>query len=225
MSKKKTSISESVYEYLMEMILSLQIKPGERISEERIAGEFGSSRAPIRDALKRLQNEGIINIYPNRFAEVATYTDEQIKQIGITRIFLDIMGIKLALLHGSQLDFANMLNLAKAAYDAALAGDKGMRIKKDCDFHMQLSKISKNEMLCKFANELYLRIKFIQASRYTKLPDPEYQLNQHKHIVDLMKQRKEEEAIIALTSHNMNFHGLANDYPIEFFITTQVSGV
>ena len=64
------NLSGMVYHYLLDMILSMKIKPGDRIPEARIATQFGISRTPIRDAMKQLANDGILNIYPNRFAEV-----------------------------------------------------------------------------------------------------------------------------------------------------------
>ena len=64
------NLREMVYNYLLDMILSMKIKPGDRIPEARIATQFGISRTPIRDAMKQLANDGILNIYPNRFAEV-----------------------------------------------------------------------------------------------------------------------------------------------------------
>lgn len=47
------------------MILNMEIKPGDRIPEAKIATQLGISRTPIRDAMLQLANDGIINIYPN----------------------------------------------------------------------------------------------------------------------------------------------------------------
>ena len=215
---KKSSISEQVYEYLIQMILSMQMKPSERISEERIAKNFGSSRAPIREALKRLAHEGLVTLYPNRYAEVANYSDELVKQIGVVRVFHDIAAIKLVVLYGCKADFLEMIQLSEQCYQAAKEGDTALRIKKDCEFHMELSNISKNQQLRKFAKELFIRIEFIQASRYVDLIGPEEQFNEHSAIIDLLINRKEKEAIECLTRHNSRFHRISEQYPLDFFI-------
>ena len=51
----------------------MELKPGDRIPEVTIAQELGVSRTPVRNALKQLENEGLVVIYPNRFVQVATY--------------------------------------------------------------------------------------------------------------------------------------------------------
>ena len=63
--------SEQVYEHLKNLILSRALKPGEKIPEAKLAAQFGLSRTPIREAIKKLANDGIVTLYPNRFAEVS----------------------------------------------------------------------------------------------------------------------------------------------------------
>jgi len=216
---KSLSLSESVHDYLLDMILSMEMKPGEKISEEKIANIFGSSRAPIRDALKRLENEGIINIYPRRFAEVAKYTDDLIKQIGVVRVFHDLMAIKLSLLYGSKADFLKMRTINEECLEAAKAEDTALRIKKDCEFHLEMGRITQNQQLIKFAEELYIRIEFIQSCRYTELVNPQEQYRQHSMIIDLLIERNEKKVMEALAKHDSNFHGLSKEYPLDFFIS------
>ena len=117
------NLSEMVYHYLLDMILSMKIKPGDRIPEARIATQFGISRTPIRDAMKQLANDGILNIYPNRFAEVANWDEDLIKEIGITRAHLDNLAAKLAIFYGSNADFNRMMEHAKICLKAALDDD------------------------------------------------------------------------------------------------------
>ena len=73
------AVSEQIYQYLIDMILSLEIKPGDKIPEAFIAQKFDISRTPIREALRDLAKDGIINLYPNRFSEVAIYDQDRVK--------------------------------------------------------------------------------------------------------------------------------------------------
>ena len=79
----------------------MELKPGDRIPENKIAQQFGISRTPIREALRRLANDGVINIYPNRYAEVITIDPEYVSQIGQARIAIDTMLAKLAVYYGN----------------------------------------------------------------------------------------------------------------------------
>lgn len=217
MSKKK-SISEQVYEYLKHMILSMQLKPGERVSEEKIAKHFGCSRAPIRDALKRLAHEGIMNLYPNRYAEIATVNTELVEQIGVVRVFHDIMAVKVAIMFGSNVEFNHMREIAQQCFEAGIEGDTALRIKKDCEFHTELSIITKNKQIIKQAKELFIRIEFIQAARYGFLVSPQEQFDEHCKLVGLLIERKEKEAIELLVRHNARYHAISNTYPDSFFM-------
>jgi len=215
---KKQLISEQVYDYLMEMILSMQIKPSERISEEKIAKQIGCSRAPIREALKRLANDGIVNLYPNRYAEVANYSSEQVEQVGVMRVFHDIMAIRAAMLNGSKADLLNMKTIADECFHAEKIGDRALRIKKDCEFHMEFSRLSKNQPMMKFAKELFTQIEFIQASRYIELVNPQQQLQDHYNVIDYMINNEADKAIELIVKHGSVFFGLSKKYPLSFFI-------
>ena len=70
---QELGMAAKVYEALKDMILAQQIKPGEKIPESKLATQFGISRTPIREALKRLENDGIVTVYPNRYAEVTVF--------------------------------------------------------------------------------------------------------------------------------------------------------
>ena len=59
---QRQSLSEQVYHYIKRLILSGEIRGGEKIPEEKVAQQFGVSRTPIREALKRLEEYGLIRI-------------------------------------------------------------------------------------------------------------------------------------------------------------------
>lgn len=217
-SEQGNNLSEMVYHYLLDMILSMKIKPGDRIPEARIASEFGISRTPIRDAMRQLANDGILNLYPNRFAEVANWDENIIKEIGITRAHLDNLAAKLAIFYGSNADFNRMMEHAKNCLQAALEDDVARKIKEDCAFHLELSVIAQNRQLIEFQKKIYLKIEFLQSWRGDFLENPQEQYRQHEEIVSALTERDEQEVIRLLTRHNIHFHNLEEDFPVDFFI-------
>lgn len=216
---KKTRLSDSVYHYLLDMILNMEIKPGDRIPEARIAEKFGISRTPIRDAMLQLANDGIINIYPNRFVEVAEWDDEMIKQLGVMRIQLDILAARLAIHYGSNADFMKMFVHSTRCLEAAKANDVARRIKEDCAFHLELSVISQNKNLLEFQRVNYLKVEFLQSWRGVFLETPEEQHRQHHKLHDALMARDANLACLLLTKHHMHFHNLEGVYPLELFLT------
>ncbi len=81
MAMKKPSIvpvREQIYEYVKQAIITNEYKPGELLSIEHLAHDFGVSATPIREALIRLENSGLLNLIPNKGAVVTDYTKEDV---------------------------------------------------------------------------------------------------------------------------------------------------
>lgn len=215
---KNESLSESVYQYLLDQILSMQIKPGDRVPEAKIASEFGISRTPIREVLRRLANDGIINIYPNRFAEVARWDDETMRQVGMVRVQLDLLAVKLAVYHASNADFIQMFQHSLLCLAAADKDDVATRIREDCAFHWELSNVSKNKQLAEFSRNIYLKIEFLQSWRGVFIENPREQHRQHEEIFHTLMDRDECKASELIAKHHIHFHDLEQYYPVEWFL-------
>ena len=215
----KKNLSAEAYEHIKQMILHLEIKPGERIPEEKIANQLGSSRTPIREALRKLSAEGLVYLYPKRFAEVAHYTQESIRQIGALRLSQDILSAQLALHYGSNADFAYLRTLADKCEEGARIGNIYDRIKNDCDFHLGIAQISGNQMLIKYQQELYMRIHLIQISKYSSIEDSLMQIHHHRDIVDALTNRDFDRTKKIICNHLQNFFdidkALINQYIVS----------
>ena len=75
------ALFEEVDELLRQRIFSGALKPGERIDEQALARDFGISRTPLREALKVLQNEGLVKLVPRRGCFVAKLTEHDLDEI------------------------------------------------------------------------------------------------------------------------------------------------
>ncbi len=82
-------IEEVVTTALREAILSGELRPGERLLQEQLADQLRVSRIPLRDALRRLEAEGLVRIGPRRGAEVASLTPDDVREIYQIRIALE----------------------------------------------------------------------------------------------------------------------------------------
>ncbi|MBV7276548.1 GntR family transcriptional regulator [Clostridium sp. PL3] len=207
---KKSNLGEQAYEHIKDMILNLEIKPGERIPEESIANQLGSSRTPIREALRKLENDGLIFLYPKCFAEVAHYNEDTIRQIGELRLAQDILSAQLALHYGSNADFSNLRQLAQKCEDGARTGNIHDRIKLDMDFHLGITKISRNQILIKSQQELYLRIHLIQVSKYTDIEHSLKQIQHHQELIEALINRDSEKARKVICNHLKDFFNIDN---------------
>lgn len=213
----RTTLSEPAYHHLLQLILTRQLPPGIHIPESQIAEDLHISRTPVRDALRRLNSDGLVDLYPNRFAQVRVYTDKEISDIGTLRIALDTMAIKLACLYGCRADFIHLLALADA-YSAALEkNDLLARSEADCNFHLELTRIACNEQLLKFQRELILRIRFIIVNQPETSADEMDHARQHYEIAEALMAHDEEKATAAALEHLTSFYDLRNQHPAHFF--------
>ncbi len=207
-SSNKLVLSEKVYEHVLQMILKQEIKCGEKIPEEKITQMLGISRTPIREALRRLANDGIVNIFPKRYAEVITFDEESIKNLGIMRVSLDTLAGRLAINYGSNADFNMLKDIVDQCYEATKKGDVYSRIKFDCDFHLKLTEIASNPLLLKFQKQLYLQVHLFQATRYINIEDSLKKIEGHFEIIDALYKRDEEAVVKSIQNHLITFYNL-----------------
>ncbi|SLN62879.1 GntR family transcriptional regulator [Pseudooctadecabacter jejudonensis] len=87
-TERRTSVDD-VFDYLHEQIATLELKPGDRISEAEIAAHFGVSRQPVRDAFSRLANLDLLLIRPQRATEVRRFSMRNIEKARFIRAAIE----------------------------------------------------------------------------------------------------------------------------------------
>ncbi len=93
---EKTSLSDQAYRYIQRKIVVAEYPPLFMLNEIEIAKELGISRTPVREAIKRLENDGLLCLKPNCGAEVIGLSKEEMYNILIIRAFLEGLAAKLA---------------------------------------------------------------------------------------------------------------------------------
>lgn len=194
-------LSEQVYVYIKQMVLSGQFKAGQKIYEEKVGKLFGVSRTPIREALKKLNEYGLINLRPRSHAVVATLTREEAIQLAHIRVQLESLSVKLLAEVGKKDDFDNLENLAQIC-DALIAeGDVAGAFEKDSLLHLELARRTNSIHLYEIIEKLDAKI---QLSRLTiKLPKErlEKSINQHTRIIQALRKKDRELAETLMRYH------------------------
>ena len=83
------SLTEQTYDILLEAILSLDLRPGERLSVQRLSEQLGVSRTPVKDAFLRLEQDGLVSIVPKKGTFVSDITVEDVDEILEARILVE----------------------------------------------------------------------------------------------------------------------------------------
>ncbi len=186
---ERQKLGDKVYEQISEMILRQDIACGERISVDALSKKLGVSRTPVTEAIQRLAKEGIVNLSLHRSAEVCTFGRKEISDLGFTRIALDTVAVQLAVRHGSNADFDELRLIAQQCLETAKSGDIYNWIRLECDFHLSLAKIGKNDNLVKIIEELYLKIRLLQFVIYKNTEISLKMIELHFDMVDKLKER------------------------------------
>ena len=101
-------IKEVVYRRLVRAIVELRLHPGEQLRERRLAEQMGVSKTPIREALVRLEKEGLVTVAPYRGAIVRGYTHRDVREIYELRELLDGFCARRAAMRASDADEAEL---------------------------------------------------------------------------------------------------------------------
>ncbi|MDN5854623.1 MAG: GntR family transcriptional regulator [Actinomycetia bacterium] len=127
---------QQTHEQLVDAILRGDFSPGDRLRDSLIADQFGLSRAPVREALRLLHQEGLVSKEPNRSYEVAAFTDVDLMELAAVRISLETTSIR-ALVHLSA-DLSPVDVCLDKLHDAAADGDRAAVVRTDLAFHTAL---------------------------------------------------------------------------------------
>lgn len=143
----RSVLSEQIKDRLLEAILDGRYRPGARIVETRVAREFGTSQAPVREALRDLAVLGLVEVSAFRGARVRLPSAEELTEAVVVRSHLESLGVSLAL---PRLTLTDLNQLGRCLDDMRLAvvdGDPYAEAKADAAFHGHLVTAAGNAVL------------------------------------------------------------------------------
>ena len=194
-------LREVVFKTLRQSILTGELKPGERLMEIHLAEKLGVSRTPIREAIRKLELEGLVTMIPRRGAEVAKISEKNLKDVLEVRTCLDSLAVRLACqrITDEQID-----DLKKACDDFVLAtktGEATAITKADVKLHDVIVRATGNERLQQMINTLSEQM-YRYRLEYIKDADKRQILVvEHDYILKAIRSRHVAEAKKAIREH------------------------
>jgi len=170
----------SVLLNLRKFILNGDLKPGEQLIESAIASQMQVSRGPVRDALKQLENEGLVVNIPRKGTFVRKLNKEDFKQIYELRAYLESLAIRVAIekLNENSELIPTLKNIVKQMGEVAKEEDIAQIADFDLEFHRAICESSKNHYLI----EAWMRIRsLIRLCLITDLAYKNYLKTEHDH--------------------------------------------
>ena len=141
---------DRAYQSVRQAILDGRFAAGARVTEQEAAALSGVSRTPVREALRRLQSEGLLEFVPNQGTVVANWSEAEIDDIFELRAMLEAYAVERATRHATDEDLIALRSLAEAQIDAARASG-GARLEDigrlNSLFHERLQQAAASERL------------------------------------------------------------------------------
>ena len=165
----RTSLANGAYEVLLQAIVSGTLAPGARIRDGELAAQLQISRMPVREALKRLESEGLVETIPNRETRVAPIRAERAAQAFPVIAALHALGTRLGVPALSAADDRRMESLDRDRARALRKGDVIAAIEFDDGFHGVLLAAARNDELIRALDRLMPQIRRLDVLHFTQL--------------------------------------------------------
>lgn len=129
---------EAVLDHLRDLILSRQLKPGQRLVQSELADQLGVSRTPIREALHTLASEGLVTFSAYKGASVARFSLRELQEIYNVRIALEGWTVRLAAQRISEGELDELESLVSRMAKLSQSNDYGDLVKLNRQFHLRI---------------------------------------------------------------------------------------
>ena len=198
---ERRSLADQVFAHIKKMVLSGELRGGERVPEDRIGAVFGVSRTPIREALRRLADYGLVRIVPRSYAEVVALAPADVAKIAEVRAALESLAGRLLAERATDEDVAALRELHGQCRDLLDAGDVAGLFEKDSELHLEIARRSGNPFLL----EMMLRLDAtVQLGRLQQDRSSDYLLHriaEHGPAIEAIARRDGDEAARLLGDH------------------------
>ncbi len=178
--------------------------PGERLMETQLAEELGVSRTPVREAIRKLELEGLVVMVPRRGAYVASMSVRDISETFEIRSALEGLAAKLAVdkITADELEAMELtvLRMSKSIENH----DLNELVEIDEEFHDILVRASRNERLTQMISLLREQIKRFRCASLSNLGRQSLILGEHRQILEAIAERDSDSAQILVEEHISN---------------------
>lgn len=195
------SLADQVYEHIKDEILSGKIPCGCKISEDGLATQFGVSRTPIREALRRLSTYGIVKMEPRSHSSVISLSDKESDDIAAFRVYIENFAVSTINYDKFNEKLEDLCRYASECQYALGVGDRAKAFELDSLFHTTLVSISDNSAVIDVYDRLDAKIQLLRLTQNESNEELLSYLMQHAQLIELIKNKRTEEAKALIHEH------------------------
>ncbi len=194
-------LRDVVFNTLRQAILRGELKPGERLMEIQLANKLGVSRTPIREAIRKLELEGLVLMIPRKGAEVAEITEKSLRDVLEVRRALEELAVELACEKITDVQIQELRDAAEEFRESLKEGDITRIAEADVKFHDVIYMATDNQKLIQLLNNLREQM-YRYRVEYLKRSDFHQQLiDEHEEIIETIESGQKDRAVQVVCQH------------------------
>jgi len=195
------TLEAQVLERLREAILEGHFPPGIQLNQVQVAAQFGVSRGPVRAAINKLEEEGLVRNVPHRGTFVTPLDRKTVHDLYSVRAVLEGYGVRLAVEHCTPADIDHLTHIVREMQAAAQQGDTEEVIKLDFLIHQFFVELSENSFLIQTWATIKNHLRRVLAFRHRSYPSLQDIADSHLPFIELMKSGNAREAACVMEAH------------------------
>ena len=194
-------LRDVVFNTLRQAILRGELKPGERLMEIQPANKLGVSRTPIREAIRKLELEGLVLMIPRKGAEVAEITEKSLRDVLEVRRALEELAVELVCEKITDEQIQDLKDAAEEFKESLKDGDITRIAEADVKFHDVIYMATDNQKLIQLLNNLREQM-YRYRVEYLKRSDFHQQLiDEHEEIIETIESGQKDRAVQVVCQH------------------------
>jgi DNA-binding GntR family transcriptional regulator len=197
---KKPTRVEIVYRALRQAIIEQDLGPGTKLPEDEIGTPFNISRTLVRQALARLQSDGLVETGGKKSATVARPSFAESKDVFRVRRALEREVIRIASENWSPAHGAALEGHIRKEDAARKSGNERVSVRLAAEFHILLAELTENPVLLGYITQLVSRCSLILAL-YGRPHSTDCAVNEHRDVVNALREGKIDEAVRLMDHH------------------------
>lgn len=194
-------LRDVVFNTLRQGILMGELKPGERLMEIHLAKKLGVSRTPIREAIRKLELEGLVIMIPRRGAEVANITEKSLTDVLEVRRALDALAVELACDRITEDEMKQLYAACEEFEQATKSKDTNVIAKADVKLHDIIVAATGNRRLVQLVNNLAEQMYRYRFEHIKDMSQHQTLIAEHRAIYESLAARDKEAASNAVKRH------------------------
>ena len=194
-------LRDVVFNTLRQAILRGELKPGERLMEIQLANKLGVSRTPIREAIRKLELEGLVLMIPRKGAEVAEITEKSLRDVLEVRRALEELAVQRVCEKITEEEIEELKAAAREFENVLKDGDITKIAEADVRFHDVIYMATDNQKLIQLLNNLREQMYRFRVE-YLKREEVRPQLlAEHEEIIATIERREKDTATKVVCEH------------------------